>query len=433
MQAFARLKARVNKGSPANSQASKPTAAATPPPVTPSIQSSTTTSSPRPPPSAVQQIAPTIPNQLPVQSWPVTLTSPLYGIQVKVYHYMVAQLRSAATEVLTELWAWTFISSGLQPIAGGELVLVVQRRTNEAPNSYPNDFLQICDAVCGHALEQSLVLRRWMVLEVPRPLFGRSDFKAIALAFRNSPLFGLESIKLDTNPIPHFYCIAINDQELALSRSFGINRTLVTMSVDEKSSWYPFPFYVDRDRTFTVTANMMDDSILANNSYRRLRVKGLNVISAESGQVTLNVPEDKMAQFKAAMFAERAAASTSLLIEAEMHDACPCIYFWQRNKETMVRTMTSQSTGNVAANFLVLAFNQSTEAVKVVEDGIMGKFSNSQPISHWLTIRSTAKCGQYNSLLPSRLQWSRHNPSTRWEPFPNLMATLLADTTVLQS
>ena len=430
MDAFSRLKARLNKGTPASIKESKPSAAAAP--ITLGGQNSTTSPSPVTQPGVVQPESQIVPRRPPVQSWPVRLESPRYRIQITVYHYLAAQLRNTAGHTFTELYVWTFISTGLQAIAGGELVLVIQRRSNESPESYPMDFLRMCDAVYERASKQHLVLRRWKLIELDEPLFNRPDFKTIALGFRNSPLFGMESVGLDENPIPHFYCLALSDQELAVARKCGVVRTLVSA---EAKSWFPFPFYVDRDRKLTLAAFVRDDSVVASNMFNKLEVTGLNVIHADSGQVTLHVPQDRVWEFKAAMLAKRAASITSLLIQADMHDACEGVYLWKPGRSTVVRTMTSQSATNIAANFLLLSFNQPNEAVRLVEDGLLGKTSLAR-LNAWscqLTFwRSPFELGQHGPLLPGRLLRPRRNSQTRRRPSSNLLASILGHPGLLQ-
>jgi hypothetical protein len=83
-------------------------------------------------------------------------------------------------------------------------------------------------------------------------------------------------------------------------------------------------------------------------------------------------------EFKAAMLAKRAASTPSLLIEADMHDACDSVYFWEPGRTTVVRTLTDRPMMNTAANFLLLSFNQPSESVVPVEDGFLGKPSIAQ-------------------------------------------------------
>ena len=385
MEAFSRLKTRLNKGNPAGSREAKPPATATP--TTPSGQSSTTS------PSPVAQskvahlpVSQVTPRRPPAQSWPVRLVSPRFGIQVTVYQYLAGRSQSIPSQTISELQMWTFISSGLQAIAGGELVLVVQRRSNESPDSYPIDFLRICDTVYDRASRQHLILKRWMLIELGEPLFNRPEFRTIALGFRNSPLFGLRSVALEKNRIPHLYCLPLGDQEVVAARKCGLVRALV--NIDPESPLFPFPFYVDRDRRVTLVPDPMKDSVTTCDNFTKLEVAGLNVIQADTGQVTLHVPQDRVWDFKTAMAAKRHMSINSLLIQSDMHDVCQCVYLWRPGGESsVVKTMTNRSATNIAANFLIVSFNQSSEAVKLVEDGFLGKacISQSQTWSCQLT------------------------------------------------
>jgi hypothetical protein len=292
---------------------------------------------------------------------------------VTVHHYLVGKVRDNTSRDRIDLHAWVFISSGLQPLASGELVMVVKRRAAETPDSYPTDFLGICDTVYDRASSAPLRLRRWMLISLDEPIFQRPDFRTVALGLRNSPLLGLETtVPLHTSPVPHYYCLALSDGEAAAARKGGIVRTLVRTG--DSLPWFPFPFYVDRDRTPALTAASMDRSIMAGTAFRKLEEMDLNVIHDRTGQITLHVPPERVAEFKEAIRKRwvGAASERSMLIEARMHDGCECVYTWTPGQTAAVRTMSRQCKMEIAANFLLLSFNQASEAVSVVEDGLLG-------------------------------------------------------------
>lgn len=370
MDAFSRLKGRLNRGSSARSGTgqSPPNA-----PNTNIAKAEPSTARPAHPLPMAQQVAkPTAkesPAQPLVQSWPIRLESPRYKIRITAYHYCVGQVKDAITQAVHDIYAWAFISAGLQGVAGGELVFVVKRRPHEADKSYPLDFLCICDTIYDQASKRRLQLRRWGLIDLDEPLFNQTGLKTIALGFRNTPLFGMESAGLDKGPIPHFYCLALNDEEVAVARTCGPVRALV--SANPNSPWFPFPFYVDRDWKSSLSPAKMGRSVVVGNKPNKLNVTGLNVIHSSNGQVTLNIPKDRVSAFKEAMLVQRFRSGASLLIESEMHDSCNGVYSWESPTSVFVLAMNPTPT-NIAANFLLLAFNQTTEAVRATEDGMLG-------------------------------------------------------------
>ena len=390
MEAFARFQARVQKGSPLQDEQLTPSA---PTPSTvisqrqnlrpiaiPAAATASTLRGYTATDSLLRQTAPK-----PSTLWPVRLKSPRYQIQVTVHHYLVAQVHKS--ESVTDLHAWAFVSTGLSLIAGGELVMVVQRRGSETPDSFPIDFLHICDTVQDRASSPSpspaerFPLRRGMLITLDEPVFQRPDFRTIVLGLRNTPLLGSkERVQWNQSSPPHFYCLILSDGEVAAAKKGGVLRTLVGPSRDS-DPWFPFPFYVDRDRTPTLTGASMDGSVVTGPSFSKLEVVGLNVIYAMAGQVTLHVPRERVAEFKAAMLRKwRAAPGGSMLIPAEMHDGCDGVFSWTRGAQAVVRTITDKSVTNIAANFLLLSFNQARESVSLVEDGLLGMSSFLFPI-----------------------------------------------------
>jgi hypothetical protein len=73
---------------------------------------------------------------------------------------LVGRLYEGSSQTSTDLYTWAFVSSGLHRLAGGELVMVVTRRTAETPDSYPTDFLHISDTGYDRASSSPLRLRR---------------------------------------------------------------------------------------------------------------------------------------------------------------------------------------------------------------------------------------------------------------------------------
>jgi hypothetical protein len=372
MEAFARLKSRLDKQDPYASHKEPAKSSAT----SVNIPSSQPTSSNKPlwhdaspssrPPT--NEEPKTFVLRPAVESWPVEMETPLYKIKVSVYYYLVAQLRDASGAT-TDLNCWTYISSGLHPIAGGELILSVRRRNNEQPGAYPLDFRRICDKIYAVAVRNQTKLRRWQLIEFQEPLFGRQDFHTIVLGFHNIPLFGLEEVQVDMSQISYFYGLVLTDEELAVAQKHGQTRALVVGGTH--SGWFPYPAYVDRDRKSGASLTAMEGSASGNGTGTKLDVQGLNVIQIRP-DVYLHIPEDRVEAFKKAILSKSTIRMNSLKIESEMHESCDSVYSWQPDATVNVLHAGHEGSRFTAMNFLLLCPNQSMNAIKVVEDGCLG-------------------------------------------------------------
>ncbi|KAL7755636.1 hypothetical protein ACKLNR_014163 [Fusarium oxysporum f. sp. zingiberi] len=358
MDALSRLNARLRKGKPGSPKTSH--------------RNSTGSSAASSGSTQVVQLAdqPTVRGAQP-GPWAKILTSPRQGVHVTVYHH---PLHRAGTEVAANdpnkgLYLWTFITTNLKSVAAGELAMAVKCRPNEDPDSYPTDFLQVCDNVYQRAKNEHPILRRWKLLELDEALFGRPDWKTVVLGLRNSPIPGLDSVKIEDSPIPHFYCLPLSEDELITSRLHGTVRVLCGTATE----WFPFVPYVDRDRGSNINLDVMKTSVLAvgNSTFHRLEVTGLNILWAEPrGPVTLHIPADRAQWFKFAIMDKREASVNSLLILSDLHDSCGSFLVWQPRLPAKIRTMANPLK-NIAANFLILSFNQATDALQATEDGIL--------------------------------------------------------------
>lgn len=296
---------------------------------------------------------------------PVELKSNIFKISFHVYHHRLGQTVDIFQNV-ADLHCWTYISSGLQSIAGGELVLSLKQRSGELNTKYPLDFGRICDKVCADARRDGMKLRRWQIITFPTPLFSRQDFRAIVLGFRDLPVFGLEEPKLDKSTTPYFYGLAITQQEFEVSQKYGLTRALILGC--SQNIWFPYAPYVDRDRKSTISVVQMDGSASGPGVGNDLGVEGLNVFKVESN-VYLHIPQDRTNCFKLAMQRNNVIMTQLLKIEAEMHESCDSVYYWRSGHSAETLSAGPLLTQQTAMNFLIISTNQSMNVVNIIEDG----------------------------------------------------------------
>ncbi|EFQ96949.1 hypothetical protein MGYG_08873 [Nannizzia gypsea CBS 118893] len=302
------------------------------------------------------------------QDWPRKLHSPRFAISVDVYHHLFDQVHPT-NEPRMDIYVWTFVTRDLKAAAAGELIMSILQRPDESPESFPMDFLHICDTVYERAKEEGLLLRRWRLLTLHKPLFGRSTWNTIVLAFRNTPISGLQSLRLDEGVVPHFHCQVFSEAEAAAARQHGITRLSLRLGI---SFWFPFPLFVDRDRGEIKTLKHMDTSILASTYPQTVKMTGLNVFRREvNGSVVLHVPPDQVDWFIQEISEKQKSFNASLLILAEMHDACQGVLVWLPGQPAQIWNIDAHGMKDVAVNFLLLSFNQPTEDVRTTEDGLL--------------------------------------------------------------
>ena len=305
-------------------------------------------------------------------SWPIELKTPIFKINYSVHHHLLARYTDVSGE-WTDLHCWTYISSGLQSITGGEIVLSLRRRENEANTAYPLDFGRICDKIHADARIDGIKLRRWRVITFETPLFGRQDFRAIVLGFRNLPILGLEGLGLEKKNILHFYCITITKEELAAAQTYGLTRALILGS--GHTSWFPYAPHVDRDRKSGLSIAEMEGSASGPGIGSKLDVQGLNVFQVKS-DVYLHIPQYQTEAFKQAMCLEKIKSTRSLSIESEMHENCDSVYCWRAGGSAEIFSSAHRNE-QTAMNFLILCTGQSLNTIKIVEDGCVSSFSKS--------------------------------------------------------
>jgi hypothetical protein len=375
MEAFARLQSRLYKQRPSTSRRepaeSSATSVGSPPsqptsPNRPLLHDAGPSSHPQ-----TKETPKTLALRPAVDTWPVELETPIYKIKVSVYHHLMVKSTNASGATI-DVNCWTYVSSGLHPIAGGELILSVRIRDNEHIGAYPLDFRRIFDQVYDVAVRTQTKLRRWQLIEIQKALFERQDFRTIVIGFRNIPLFGLEKLRVDKSPISYFYGLVLTDEEVAVARKHGLTRALVVG--DDRSGWFPYSPYVDRDRKSGVSLAAMEKSASDSSTGIKLDVQGLNVIQVKS-DIYLHIPEGRVEAFKRGIL-ESAIRPDSLMVESEMHESCDSVYSWMPRSPASIKRAGHEESRFIAMNFLLLCPNQPMNAIKVVEDGCLGSQCN---------------------------------------------------------
>jgi hypothetical protein len=314
------------------------------------------------------------PEQSRSNTWPVELKTPRYGLDVLVYCTTFGKERKYSSAPLCSLHCWTFISSGLMDLAGGELVLVLLRRDDESSAAYPLDFLRICDRAYEEAKRNQKKLQRWQTLGFEGPLFGRHDFHTAVLGFRNITPGVIEGDEIKKTATlkperPYFHVLLLTDEELAIANKHGLMRALVIR--DRHSAWFPCVPYVDRDKMSNVTLAAMEGSALARTPENQFEVSGLNVVQHKQ-DIYLLVPPSQAERFKGSIPFRGTVEPHLLRMESDIHEACDSvIYSGRTGTDSETLCAKYQDPGLTAMNFLVICTKRPTGSIMIVADGCL--------------------------------------------------------------
>jgi hypothetical protein len=312
--------------------------------------------------------SPSLRPQVPaVETWPFATETPTWKLKVSIHHHVMAR-RWQSNAVVEILNCWTYISSGLNPSTGWELIMSVKRRDGQDVGEFPLDILRIYDKIYGDAVNGHVRLARWELIELQEPLFGRLDSRTLVLGFCNIPVFGLEKLQLDKSQASHFHAIAITDEEVAVARTYGLTGAL--MVGDGSSGWFPFAPYIDRDRKSGTSLVSMKESVLG--KCPTLDIRGLNAFRVDKN-FYLHIPVEKVDVFKMVMQQNIGPNITSLKIDSKMHGSCDSAYVWQpEHRITIITSAGHEKPRFTALNFLLFCPNQPIDIIKVEEDGCLG-------------------------------------------------------------
>lgn len=286
-------------------------------------------------------------------------TRPEGSINSLIFHHLVHSMVSGT------FWCWTYVSRGLDTVGQKEIIISIrQRESTEGEKDYPIDPLRWFEdmyrfAISGQAVDVFGETRFHTIDK----FLGRTDFqKAVYVA----PL-PIPGILENALPSRRLHVIFLTREETHVSDRCGSMRVLSNAGSAER--WFPYPFWIDRDRIDYITAPSVAGSIL-----QEMPMMVLNGISAlhEESRIVLHVSRDAAAPLQAAV--RDLADTEGLLLESFLHADADSCYVWKSGNKKPHIIMVDGGMHN-CTNFCFVGFGSHRGPCKwsEVEDGCVGK------------------------------------------------------------
>jgi len=203
---------------------------------------------------------------------------------------------------------------------------------------------------------------------------------------------------------PSLTAILLTDEELAVTRAFGLTR--VAANLGQAYRWYPCPPWADRSRASVVSIETMEKhSILG----KTMRARVLGVCARkEERELILSVPRDKGRQLRARLTQSAPAQPLALLTGADPQ-ANACL-FWKPGMSGVNAITPPNSDGSKATgNFVAFFPEQRENDFRYIEDGfgVMLTAEAWMAVGHALESESSLSLPLSDSGLMFSIEWSR--------------------------
>lgn len=249
---------------------------------------------------------------------------------------------------------WSYVTEGLIAYKQKELVLTLQRASNETPAAYPREPLALFVAIGKLAQEGRLV----DVGGVTQ--FGAETFLGYHLTYIwPQPLAGV------TIPRSALQVILVTEDEVKAVMEFGVTRLMARLG--QASSYYPCPPWSDRKRPGLSFAEMRQCSLLA-------RIQGYHASGAsvliESQQTILRVLRQTHDRLAAALTQLPTNSVFALLTDLDSQaDGC---LTWEVGQSVATAITPPNSSGaRLSGCFVIFVPEQQKTKILLKEDGVV--------------------------------------------------------------
>ncbi|KAI9771252.1 MAG: hypothetical protein M1839_002836 [Geoglossum umbratile] len=408
--------ATLQKPSPIPAQAAPPSMVGLNPPAT--FPSATT---PTPPPPVRNDVSP--------GAWPKTVEQGQTTIQI--WHHPM----SSPTQ--GNFYCWTYVSHGLNRVNQPEVVFTIRQRPNESENDYPQAPFEWVKLVYGYAgsglhlqlfepydfiFEDSvqIVIHRVVALDSARKWESMKNFGMLT---HGIPI-EIASLPAGALPKDRHHVVALTPNEAAVAREFG--RTRVIGQVGLAARWFPYPPWIDRDRSDCCTMADQQGSV---------RVRGLPMMHISKfsalkihDTIVFKIPNDKERENAFRAVVRDSQLSQALGFESSLHEDADSGLVWKSGQtRPEAYGIDCQSMNRINLAFFIFCPQQDKDHCIMVEDG----YSLMLKDNTWKNIRSAIE-GRREIVIPLadnmrfRLEWTKttyHNPidgqaySDRWKSY----------------
>lgn len=255
---------------------------------------------------------------------------------------------------------WTYCSAGLREHAAHEVVISVARRATEREEDYPQDPLQLLCMLYDFAKQGK-----------PHSAGGFAQLGPAG--FLGDPqLRGFMYVKIDrSDGLPegadapsYLALLALTAEELTALVNFGPTRVLASLGLMYR--FFPFPFWIERGRSTSVSDESNQRTLLG--GFARARMDGIYVLDRGGAVLLLRIAAEAR-QTLADVIAQTPDRAVLALLTALDPEANAC-RTWAAGRDECIGIGPDGADGSrMTGAFLALVPKQPEDAVRTLEDG----------------------------------------------------------------
>ena len=287
-------------------------------------------------------------------SWPKLVRTYSKGIlKALIFYHKVSSMVSG------DFWCWTFLSVGLQTVGQAETLFTIRRRETEREQDYPGDPLWWFEVMYEYAV-QGQVVHEYGDSRFQMDCFlGRADFLRIVYCIP-VPIDGISESALPDNRL---HAIMLTTREAEIQDRYGIMRVLSSTGFSQR--WFPYVFWIDRDRPDFITMAEMQGSFRTHcgDVYS---VFGVYVYE-ENSKFTMYVTREAGPPLQ--ILFRSLTDDDTIVLESFLHPEADACYVWKCGNTLpyVIHKGTSYKRRNVC--FLAIGTQPDKCEQKLVEDG----------------------------------------------------------------
>jgi hypothetical protein len=209
------------------------------------------------------------------------------------------------------IFAWTYVTSGLDRHHQRELTLTIVRKDGEREDAYPRDPLMLFKTIAKLAADGRVVTA-----------FDETSWTDVGLA-GDARARAVTYVPSDTS-VPHapdaLAMVVLVGEERAALEEFGAWRVVARLV--QRTRYWPYPFWFERGRDEIFTAAMRKESIVGRTAH--VLIPGVTVVRANE-RVVLHLPRAQRDRL-----AEAAKSGGALALAAELDPTADACLVWDR-------------------------------------------------------------------------------------------------------
>ncbi|KAK5787696.1 hypothetical protein VI817_010193 [Penicillium citrinum] len=301
-------------------------------------------------------------------SWPKTVPLlPDGQMQALVYHHEINSMVSG------KMYCWTYISKGLAKLGQKEVIFTVRRREKtEAAATFPPGPLEWFSILYSLAQNGQIVDEFHQTRFESSPLLDRLDVRLIIYY----PPLELQHVPLSIIPRERLQAIPLTASEAQVAQSYGVMRVISHLGSSER--YFPVMPWIDRDRRDCVAAWQMKGSLRD-----QLPMLSFLGVSCVKRNTTISVYIPRNAEPEIAAEVKSSSATTVLSLDCFPYKHSDSGMVWHQGITPSPRAYGT-GTSCISLGFIIFCPQQDLDELRLMEDGVSCKDTNSSPNEAWI-------------------------------------------------